>query len=158
MEAHTPPRSTRYVKPVTTTDILGVSKLRMATRAFLHRCPVCGQGQLFKRWSKLGEKCPNCGLVWEREAGFFVGEVGANTILSFGTCLMVLVAGIIITYPDIAVKQITIIAVALGIIAPIFWHPVAKLLWLTVDLWISPLADDEAPNAPRVRQLGSPKN
>jgi hypothetical protein len=89
-------------------------------------------------------------MVFEREQGFFVGNVGINTILSFGVCLLALVVSILLTQPEIPVATVTLITVVLGVTATVVFHPISKLLWLVVDLQISPLGPDEAPRAPRV--------
>jgi uncharacterized protein (DUF983 family) len=33
------------------------------------RCPRCGEGRLFHGWNQLNDRCPACGLVYERETG-----------------------------------------------------------------------------------------
>ena len=65
-------------------------------------------------------------MVWEREQGFFVGNVGINTVLSFGTCLVILVIIIVLTQPEIPVAKVTILTVSLGLILPVLYQPIAK--------------------------------
>jgi len=36
---------------------------------FHRRCPKCGQGPLLEGWMTVRKGCPNCGLVYERNAG-----------------------------------------------------------------------------------------
>jgi hypothetical protein len=38
-------------------------------RGLRRRCPHCGQGPLFLGWGHHVEKCPVCGLVYERNPG-----------------------------------------------------------------------------------------
>jgi uncharacterized protein (DUF983 family) len=152
--ANTPPR-TRKRSPgalPSTAEVLGVSKFTLLARAVLRRCPVCGHKHLFQGWSRLPRECPQCGLVFEREVGSFVGNVGVNTILSFGTCLIALVVSIVLTQPEIPVLKVTLITVGLGVISTVVFHPISKLIWLVVDLQISPLGPDEAPRAPRAKK------
>ena len=60
-------------------------------RGLCLRCPRCGKGRLFHGWNKLNERCPACGLVYEREAGdtwFFMymttaGLTGALVVAMF---------------------------------------------------------------------------
>ncbi len=42
------------------------------------RCPRCGQGLLFRGWFRMRSQCDWCGLVYEREPGFFLGSVYVN--------------------------------------------------------------------------------
>jgi uncharacterized protein (DUF983 family) len=38
-------------------------------RGVRKRCPHCGKGALFARWAHHLERCPACGLVYERNPG-----------------------------------------------------------------------------------------
>jgi uncharacterized protein (DUF983 family) len=38
-------------------------------RGISRRCPHCGQGPLFSGWAHHLERCPVCGLVYERNPG-----------------------------------------------------------------------------------------
>ena len=40
---------------------------------FATRCPRCGEGMLFRGWFRMRSQCDWCGLVYEREPGFFLG-------------------------------------------------------------------------------------
>lgn len=49
---------------------------RQRLRAILHlRCPRCLTGPTFRSLITMYEHCPNCGLLYEREQGFFVGAL-----------------------------------------------------------------------------------
>ena len=43
--------------------------LRALRRGLCKRCPHCGEGPLFEGWSHHLERCPVCGLVYERNPG-----------------------------------------------------------------------------------------
>src|SRR5678815_2515857 len=43
-------------------------------------CPQCGQGELFRRWARLHERCPVCGLVYRREQGSMIGSMYLSAI------------------------------------------------------------------------------
>lgn len=38
-------------------------------RGLRQKCPQCGEGSLFKRWSKLHDHCPVCGLKYLENQG-----------------------------------------------------------------------------------------
>ena len=46
-------------------------------RALRLRCPVCGQGQLFRRFTMLVH-CAHCGFHFEREVGYFTNTAVIN--------------------------------------------------------------------------------
>src|SRR5436190_24085579 len=54
--------------------------LLMVARALLLRCPNCGAGGLFASWFKLRSACAVCGLVLEREEGYFLGAMMFNLV------------------------------------------------------------------------------
>lgn len=39
------------------------------------RCPRCHEGRVFRGLLVMNEACPACGLVFEREPGYFVGAM-----------------------------------------------------------------------------------
>jgi uncharacterized protein (DUF983 family) len=122
------------------------SFLRMAGRACLLRCCVCGSGGLFRRWTKLAERCPRCGFLFERSEGQFIGAVGMNTIVTFGAMLVALVVGFIVTAPDIATIPLVILGVGIALVLPVAFYPFSKTTWTAIDLAMAPLEPGEAPN------------
>jgi len=45
------------------------------------RCPVCGQGRLFRTYFTMYEKCSSCGVGFAREHGQWVGSLDINTFV-----------------------------------------------------------------------------
>lgn len=134
---------------------LGITPLRILSRGLMRRCPVCGSGKLFSKWFNLAERCPRCGLRFEREPGTFIGAIGMNTILTFGSLMGVIAIGVVLTQPDIPTVPLTVIAVSWAIVMSLVGMPITKTLWLAIDLLLSPLRDDEAAHAPRVLPTGN---
>lgn len=117
----------------------------MVIRACALRCCVCGQGQLFRRWTQLVDRCPSCGYLFERSEGQYIGAVGINTVITFGLLLVVLVVGFIVTAPHTPIVLLSLIGGAVAVIAPIVLYPLSKTMWTAVDLAMSPLEAGEAP-------------
>ena len=46
------------------------------------RCPRCRRGRLFRGLITMEEVCPVCGLVYEREHGYFVGAMAISYALA----------------------------------------------------------------------------
>ena len=90
------------------------------------------------------ERCPNCGFLFERTEGQFIGAVGINTIVTFGALLITLVVGFIVTSPDIAVVPLLVAGLAIAAVLPVFFYPYSKTIWTAVDLSMSPLEPGEA--------------
>ena len=56
---------------------------RVLTRGLRQRCPLCGEGRLFRGWFRMHRDCPVCGLRFERERGYFVGGMELHWISTY---------------------------------------------------------------------------
>lgn len=117
----------------------------MVWRGLTRACAVCGQRRLSRRWIVLERSCPRCGFAFERSPGHFVGAVGMNTIVTFGLMLVAIVAGILLTLPDVRFWPVTLVALGVALVVPVLFHVSAKTLWVAVDLVMNPLEPGEAP-------------
>lgn len=115
------------------------SRRKLLRRGLTKRCPACGQKGIFRRWFTMLERCPNCGLVFERIEGHWSGAIGLNTIVSLAALVLVLAVGVIATIPDIAVRPLVIVSVATAVIVPLVFHPVSRTLWTGIDIAMRPL-------------------
>ena len=57
-----------------------VSHGLIITRGLANRCPNCGGRRLFKDGTlfELNDGCPDCGLKFEKDEGFFLGAMSLN--------------------------------------------------------------------------------
>lgn len=113
-------------------------------RGVLRRCPVCGHGRLFRRWFGMVERCPGCGLRFERVEGHWVGSLGVNTIVSFAALLVVVVVGLVLSAPEFDVLPVLAAAVATAVLVPLAFFPFSRTVWTAIDLAIRPLEPGEA--------------
>ncbi len=60
-------------------------------RGWAKRCPHCGRGPLFERWTKVHPRCSVCGLVFERDYGDSWGFL----IVTDRIPLLIAIAGIV---------------------------------------------------------------
>lgn len=107
------------------------------------RCPVCGKGHLFRRWFTMVDRCPRCGLRFQRIEGHWSGDLGINTIVSFGALFVTLIVGFAVTYPDVPGLALFLGAVAVALIVPVLFFPFSKTIWLAIDLMMRPVENDE---------------
>jgi uncharacterized protein (DUF983 family) len=61
---------------------------QIIARGLSNRCPNCGGQRLFKagKLFELNEACPDCGLKYEKDEGFFLGAMSLNygvTLVAF---------------------------------------------------------------------------
>jgi uncharacterized protein (DUF983 family) len=112
----------------------GPSISSLLLRGLAKRCPWCGQGKLFRRWFTLPERCPRCGLKFEREEGAFLGSLALNFGVTGLVFIGVLVGWLALTLPDPPVVAITVTSVLITLLLPMVIYPFAKTTWTAIDL------------------------
>ena len=68
---------------------------QIIARGLANRCPNCGGHRLFKEGKlfELNDGCPDCGLKFEKDEGFFLGAMSLNygvTLVGFLVPVLVL--------------------------------------------------------------------
>jgi len=120
------------------------SKTTMLWRGATKRCARCGSGHLFRGWFEIVERCPSCGLRFEREEGYWAGALAINIGVTGAVFVIVFVTGLLLTAPNVAVVPLLAILVPLMIIVPIAYYPFSKTLWMAVDrAWLQHLDPNE---------------
>ena len=110
------------------------SSLIVLLRGFALRCPRCGRGDLFSRWFTMVDRCPRCGLPFERGEGYWLGAIAVNlgvTELVFG---LLVVAIAVPTWPHVPWLLLTVAGIAVNIAFPIFFYPFSKTIFVAFDL------------------------
>ena len=93
------------------------------------------------------DRCPRCGLRFERVEGHWLGAIAINTVvteLAFGA---VLIGSIMATWPDPPWGLILAAGVTVNILVPLAFYPVSKTLWTAVDLVVRPMELEEIADA-----------
>jgi Na+(H+)/acetate symporter ActP len=93
------------------------------------------------------EHCLSCGLRFEREPGYWVGAVIINTVVIFGTFLVVFGGMVFLTWPDVPWVVVLVVTVVVNTALPVIFYPVSKTTWLAMELSWHPLEDDEIADA-----------
>ena len=97
------------------------------------RCAQCGSGHLFKGYLKMKPDCPQCGLHFEREQGYWAGALAINIVATGGLFTIVFVALLIATIPKVPVAPLLIVLVPIALLGPIVYYPFSKTVWVAVD-------------------------
>ena len=74
-----------------------------------------------------------------RHEGFSLGSTTINMVVTFGLFLLIIIVGLIATYPHIKVVPVTIAGLAVAILVPILFYPSAQTMWAAADLAMRPL-------------------
>ncbi len=104
-------------------------------RAFRLRCPVCGQGRLFRRFTML-TCCAHCGFHFEREVGYFTNTAVINYAVA-SLPILFIVAPLAYLRPHaiaLAIGLGFLFAIALPLLC--FRH--VRSLWLAIDVLVRP--------------------
>lgn len=124
-------------RPMTPRPMTLAQALRRCARL---RCPVCGEGKLFRGWFAMHAHCSGCHLTFDRGPGYYLGSIYFNyfvtTVLLTAGYLGLWLGGVLT--PD----QLLWIATAFTVIFPAFFFRWARAMWITFDQWIDPAGED----------------
>lgn len=116
----------------------------MIGRAFRLRCPVCGRGRMFDRWTHMRGRCDSCGLILERgEQDYFIGAYLLNLIIAELVVVAAMLVVLFLTWP--AVPWGWMLWGIVGLTIPAAWvtYPFSRSLWLAVDLVFRPPEEED---------------
>ena len=108
------------------------------------RCPRCRQGRMFRGSFAMNDPCPVCGLLFQREEGYFLGAMYGSYVLgSVVLGLLYLLAAALLP------EQNGAIVVLVALIPYLFFVPVifrySRVTWVYFERLSSPV--DEAAGA-----------
>jgi len=105
-------------------------------RALALRCPRCGSGSLFSGLVRMSARCPACGLVFEREAGYFIGAIYIN----YGLTVLLALGGYFALEAWLAPSRGWQVAIwgAFAVLFPLWSFRYSKALWLALDHLVDP--------------------
>lgn len=126
-----PGAPTESLKPLTTG--------RLVLRGLTRRCPLCGAGGSFETYFTMRERCPRCNLRFDRIDGQRSGAIGMNTIVTCGMLAIVVVGGLVLTYPEFDLSILLPAAIAVALLVPVLFYPFSRTLWNSIDLAMRPV-------------------
>lgn len=122
---------------------------RLLLRGVRKQCPNCGAGHIYDGWFRMKDRCPACGLRFEREPGFFVGAYLINLAVAF-TLLFLLCMVVVAwkaTTPDAPIAIPIAAGVAIGLVVPPLFYPYSRTIWSAIDIGMTPLEPAELEDA-----------
>lgn len=88
--------------------------------------------------------CPTCGMKFDRDAGYGTGAMIVNTAATIGAFLIVFVAIMVATWPDVPWTTALVITIVVNTIVPIVFYPWSKTIFLGMDMAVRPLSTEES--------------
>lgn len=105
-------------------------------RSIRLRCPQCGKGRIYYAFSKMFRHCVFCGLVYERESGYFLGAIYFN----YGLTALVVTVGypLLVFGLRLPANVIFWAAMVFCILFPFCFFRYARSLWIAFDQLCDP--------------------
>jgi uncharacterized protein (DUF983 family) len=101
------------------------------------RCPRCRQGRVFRSLLQMNDPCPLCGLIFQREEGYFLGAMYVSYVLG---CIVVGTAYFAswVLWPDAPSLPLCLILFA-GYVPLMPWvYRYSRVIWMHMDYLVSP--------------------
>ena len=122
----------------------------MLWRGVRRKCPRCGSGRVFRSWFKMVDRCPRCGLRFERESDFWLGAYVVNLAVTEGLLVVALLAYVFRAVSDPTTPSapvlLTVVVFAVG--APVAFFPFSRTIWAAIDLAMRPVPPEPPPDGP----------
>lgn len=95
------------------------------------KCPTCREGRIFRGLIRMNTRCEKCGLVFEKEPGYFVAAI----YLNYGATVGISVAGFFAldSWLGASLRTQLLLWGAFCIAFPFFFYPFSCSLWLNVE-------------------------
>ena len=109
----------------------------MLWRGIRKRCPVCGQGRLFRGWFRMFPRCAECGFRFDREPGYWLGSIYVN----YGLTALIVTVAYFVLYLTRAIPADVLLwsLAAFCLLFPIWFFRYARSLWIALDLYFDPV-------------------
>jgi uncharacterized protein (DUF983 family) len=135
------------VRPLTDRDLIarGTQRGRLLTRGFRRQCPRCGYGDLFPNLLTIHDPCPRCGLVFEREEGYWLGAMIVAFAVIEGAFGLGFVATMVVTWPDVPWTPLLVVGLVVTAVLPILISPWTRTIWMALDRAFMPAPDQPEP-------------
>lgn len=100
------------------------------------RCPRCLEGKVWRRFLSMNAACPVCGLVFEREPGYFTGAMVVSYAIAV-PALGAIVIGLMTIGGLDAVPALVIGDIAYLALVPFIFR-YSRVVWLHFDWGLDP--------------------
>jgi uncharacterized protein (DUF983 family) len=117
--------------------------MQIVSRAAHWRCPNCGRGRLFRGVFRMLARCPECGLSYFPEQGYYVGAMIINYVAT--TAVVVAIFLLSLLFRDFTTlstnsKILLWMGFAIGLSLLFVRHSYS--FWLGIDFWVKPRQPD----------------
>ena len=91
------------------------------------RCPVCGEGKLFRTYVSMNPECSCCGVRFDRESGLWLGSMDINLTVSL---LLILIPIVFLPELDLG-RELIILGIA-AVVVPTALFRFVRGFWMAL--------------------------
>lgn len=91
-------------------------------------CPACRRGRMYRNLQDLNERCPECGVVFERQDGEFLGAM----VVAYTVLALVVIGGyfLVQAVADLSATAHIVIWSAVSLLLLVFFYRNMKGIWI----------------------------
>lgn len=101
----------------------------------LQRCPVCLEGKVFHGILAMNKTCPHCGVVFEREHGYFLMSMFVGYAVGF---LVLLPSAVWMALGDTSILRFSVVITLETILLWPFVFRYSRVIWMHIDQVLDP--------------------
>ena len=110
------------------------------------RCPNCGRGRLFRGVFRMLSRCPECGLSYFPEQGYYVGAMIINYVATTAVVVAIFLLSLLFRdFTTLSTNSKILLWMAFAITFSLLLTRHAYSFWLGIDFWIKPRQPDISP-------------
>jgi len=99
------------------------------------RCPICLRGSIFRTFLESHKQCPHCGILYEREHGFYLNSMFIAYTLGF---LLLLPSAFYLFWIE---STVTLFSIAIIVETIVLWPLIfrySRVIWMHMDQIFDP--------------------
>ncbi len=113
------------------------------------RCSHCLEGQVFYRPFRMHPDCPQCGIHYEREVGYWSMSIFMGYVIYF---IFLLPVSIALFLAGVSLRPfLIIIGILIVVLIPLVFH-YGRILWLHLDELLDPRPEPLPESSPLLHQ------
>ena len=117
--------------------------MQIVRRAAHWRCPNCGRGMLFRGVFRMLPRCPECGLSYFPEQGYYVGAMIINYVATTAVVVAIFLLSVLVRdFTTLSTNSKILLWMAFAIVLSLLLVRHSYSFWLGIDFWITPRQPD----------------
>jgi len=117
--------------------------MQIVRRAAHWRCPNCGRGRLFRGVFRMLPRCPECGLSYFPEQGYYVGAMIINYVATTAEVVAIFLLSVLVRdFTTLSTNSKILLWMAFAIVLSLLLVRHSYSFWLGIDFWITPRQPD----------------